>query len=121
MMMERKGRAESYFDELDVMILRFIDNKKDKPTITEIKNHVGLTHSNLIKHLNKLEFGTPLVPPLLKRDRDKQTIFISFTEPGKELMKIFREAWNRGKESKDIDDLKKKAKEYDNKLKDNKN
>lgn len=111
-MEKRQGKTPVKFDEVDVMILKFVDERvkeDNKPTITDVRNFTGLTHSNLVNHLKKLTKGSDLIPPLIKRERDKQTIFLSFTEIGEKAMEIFREAWRRGIEGKNIEDLKDKA------------
>ncbi len=87
-------REKILFDILDAVILKFIyDSLKEgkKPTITEVREHTGLTHANLTTHLKRLEH-------LIKRERDKQTIYLSFSQEGEKAMEILMRAFKLGEE-----------------------
>lgn len=86
-MKKRKGREPTLFDMLDAVILKFIAEKK-KVNITEIRNKTGLTHANLVTHMKRLTFSN-----LIKKEREKQTIYVLLSEKGKRLYKIFFEPY----------------------------
>ena len=76
--MKRKGKAETLLDGIDYNIMKFLSQNK-KLTITELRNKIGLTHSNLTTHMKRLG-------KIIERKRDKQTIYVSLNKDGKDLL-----------------------------------
>ncbi|MEK6856300.1 MAG: winged helix-turn-helix transcriptional regulator [Nanoarchaeota archaeon] len=84
--MEEKigGRADIIFDLTDLKILNVIE-EKNKIRITDLKEKIGLTHANLLTHLNRLFV-------YIKKERDKQTIYLSLNKYGKRMRQLLQEA-----------------------------
>lgn len=77
MKQKRKGKSETLIDGIDYEIMKVLSKKK--LTITELRNKIGLTHSNLTTHMKRL--GN-----IIKRERDKQTIYVSLNSDGERLL-----------------------------------
>ena len=90
---KRKGKSQTYVDEIDVRILdivREFEDKNKKPTISEVKKIIGLTSANLVTHINRL---TKTLPFLNYEEENRPTIYLSFTKLGKDAISIFIRAF----------------------------
>ena len=79
---KRKGKSKILIDGIDYDIMKFLSNNK-RLTITELRNKIGLTHSNLTTHMKRLT-------NILERERDKQTIYVSLNKDGKGLFNMVK-------------------------------
>jgi DNA-binding MarR family transcriptional regulator len=79
---KRKGKSETLIDSIDHDIMKVLSKSK-RLTITELRNKIGLTHSNLTTHMKRL--GN-----IIERKRDRQTIYVSLTKTGLDLIKIIQ-------------------------------
>ena len=77
---KRKSKAETLLDGIDYDIMKFLSKSK-RLTITELRNKIGLTHSNLTTHMKRLR-------NVIERKRDKQTIYVSLNKDGEKLLDI---------------------------------
>ena len=76
---KRKGKSETLIDGIDYGIMKVLSENK-RLTITELRNKIGLTHSNLTTHMKRLR-------NIIERKRDKQTIYVSLNKGGNDLVK----------------------------------
>lgn len=79
-MKRRKGREPTVLDKLDILIFIFVIQNK-KVTIGDIKKRTGLTHTNLVAHMKRLD-------KFLNRKRDKQKIYVSINKKGIKLFNL---------------------------------
>lgn len=70
-----KNKGEILYDTIDARIMDFIKSKGGKATITQVKKIINITHPTLLIHLKRLEKNN-----LIKRERDKQTIYLEETK-----------------------------------------
>jgi len=76
------GKTKTIIDEIDIEILSLLENNTFR--ITDLQKNINLTHANLNTHLKRLS-------PFIKRNRDKQTINLSLTQRGKNLISLIEE------------------------------
>lgn len=79
---KRKGKSETLIDSIDYDIMKVLSKSK-RLTITELRNKIGLTHSNLTTHMKRLE-------NIIGRKRDKQTIYVSLNNNGEKLLDMIK-------------------------------
>ncbi|MBU3907484.1 MAG: winged helix-turn-helix transcriptional regulator [Nanoarchaeota archaeon] len=79
---KRKGKSETLIDSIDHNIMKVLSNNK-RLTMTELRNKIGLTHSNLTTHMKRLK-------NIIERERDKQTIYVSLNSAGHDLVKSIK-------------------------------
>ena len=80
MKQKRKGKSKTLIDSIDYDIMKVLSKNK-RLTITELRNKIGLTHSNLTTHMKRL--GN-----IIERKRDKQTIYVSLNKDGEKLLEF---------------------------------
>jgi len=75
---KRKGKSETLIDSIDHNIMKVLSKNK-RLTITNLRDKIGLTHSNLTTHMKRLG-------KIIERKRDKQTIYVSLNQGGEKLL-----------------------------------
>ncbi len=79
---KRKGKSETLIDRIDYEIMKVLSERKEL-TITELRNKIDLTHSNLTTHMKRLR-------NIIERKRDKQTIYVSLNSDGEKVLDMIK-------------------------------